>query len=346
MIGRLLLHTSILFVTLISAGVSPSEAVDNPQELNAACEKGDATACDSLGSLYLLGKGVEHDNMKASIFYNKACAGGNQYSCEMVDAINVPRPVESTTPVTSENTSLGPERTRRIFQQSDYDPASVTTKTYVHGEVQVTLIQVKDIKDSPVQGLGGYCRAWLQVRKGKELLEEKYYDDIYPLGGKYGLFVPHIQPSHNYFIVVALGSYNGRLLLINRKGQILDLMGGRFFVTSDRRFIFSTRDSDLSGLTVFDLVHGEVVYSAEITPDVQDWHQSKLGYFFTESDWNGSTSGKPHAKQEVIHLFDFKTKAILEKRIDVGTVKGARKIVDDFAPYQQHPQYPDCTCNK
>jgi hypothetical protein len=80
-----------------------------------------------------------------------------------------------------------------------------------------------------------------------------------------------------------------------------------------------------------------------MTPYIQDWYKSRLGYFFTESDWSGSTSGFPHRKQGVIHLFDFKTKAIIQKRIDVRTVKDAQKINYDFDPGQQ---YPDCTCNR
>jgi hypothetical protein len=338
------LHASMIVSVLISMGVSSSDAADNLEQLKTACEKGNATACDSLGSLYLLGEGVEQDNMRAVAFYKKACDGGNQYSCYMVEKITVPGSIENTPPGVSGGTLPAPNMSRRLYKQSDYDPSSVTQKTYAHGEVQITLIQIKDIKDSPVPGLGGYCRAWLQVHKGEEeFIDEKYYDDIFPVGGHYGLFVPRNQPSQNYFIVIVLGGYDGRLLLIDKKGKILDLMGGPFFVTSDRRFIFSQHDSDLSGLTVFDLVLGEVIHSAELTPYIHDWYKSKLGYFFTESDWSGSTSGYPHGKQGVIHLFDFKIKTIIQKRIDVGTVKDAHKVVYDFDPDQQ---YPECTCNK
>jgi hypothetical protein len=178
---------------------------------------------------------------------------GTAWAGPIQDAAPAQGRVGNIVPSDADDPLSAPNRSHRIYQQSDYDPSSVTKKTYVHGEVQITLIQVKDTKDSTVDGLGGYCRAWLQIQKGEEVVDEKYYDDIYPVGGKYGLFVPRNQPSQNYFIVLVLGGYSGQLLLINRKGQIVDLRGGPLFVTSDRRFIFSTYSSDLSGLSVFDL---------------------------------------------------------------------------------------------
>lgn len=52
---RSLLHVLVVVAVLVSAGMNPSEAADDPQRLKAECEEGAATACNFLGVLYLKG---------------------------------------------------------------------------------------------------------------------------------------------------------------------------------------------------------------------------------------------------------------------------------------------------
>ena len=226
---------------------------------------------------------------------------------------------------------------RRSFNEAEYDSAVVSKHTYQHGDVHITIIQVKGFKDSATPDVEGYCRAWLDVRRGSELIEGKYYDDIYPLGSSYGLFVPRQQPSTNYFIVVKDGDYNGRLLVIDRKGTIIDALGGAFVVTADKNYLFSPYSSDNSGLTVFDLRQGMVLYSSELTPYIQHWYESPLGYFFTEPTRDNSKE-----RRGVIYRFDFSTRTVVEQAIDVQAVPNARRLQYDFVPQE----YRDCTTNQ
>nr|WP_281721638.1 tetratricopeptide repeat protein [Nitrosomonas nitrosa] len=78
-------HSLLLSLAVVSAlvlvDVNPSEAIDTPQQLKLACEKGDATACTSLGMLHVEGEGVEQNNFQAAALFRKACDGGDALGC-------------------------------------------------------------------------------------------------------------------------------------------------------------------------------------------------------------------------------------------------------------------------
>lgn len=248
-------------------------------------------------------------------------------------------------PVSSAQAGTPPPKATEQKQAPSFNEAHyqnpellVSQKTYSHAGLRITLIQVKRIEgfekgtsflaqpnEPPI-----YCRAWLTVHKANRLLAENYYADIHPLGSAYGLFVPQSQPSQDYFAVVKFGDYAGQLLLVHKDGTISDHLGGPFFITPDRRFLFSNYSSDDSGLTVFDLKKDKAIFSSIIEPYIQDWYQSKLGYFFTESDFDSQWPYK--GKKGVIHLFDFSKKRIISKSMNLSDVKDAKKIDYDF-PY-------------
>jgi hypothetical protein len=48
----------------------------------------------------------------------------------------------------------------------------------------------------------------------------RYFDALNPVGSAYGLFVPREQPSNEFFVVLKVGDYDGRTLLIRRNGRI------------------------------------------------------------------------------------------------------------------------------
>ena len=60
MVRRSLLHALLVIMAVLSSvDSSPTLAADSLQQLNAACEKGYAAACDSLGWMYWKGDGVK-----------------------------------------------------------------------------------------------------------------------------------------------------------------------------------------------------------------------------------------------------------------------------------------------
>lgn len=122
---------------------------------------------------------------------------------------------------------------------------------------------------TPIGSSNGFlCRSWLTVRKGNKVLKQKFYE-IEPVGGCSGLFLPSIQPLENYFIISKFGDYEGQTLLIDTIGNLIELTGGSFSVSTDKKHLFSIWYSDLSGITVFELTQRKPIFSKEIEDDKQ-----------------------------------------------------------------------------
>ena len=84
---RPLLHAVMVFVLLISVGMGSAEAADQPQHMKTMCEKGTATACNSLGLLYVKGEGVKQDDARAIALFRKACDSGDASGCSNLGVI-------------------------------------------------------------------------------------------------------------------------------------------------------------------------------------------------------------------------------------------------------------------
>jgi hypothetical protein len=119
--------------------------------------------------------------------------------------------------VASASAQVTAPKEKIAFRAGDYPPGKfkITQKSLTHGTVNIRVIQVKNL---------GYtmdpdtCRAWLEVRKGNQLLKRFYYRDINPVGSSFGLFLPKQQPSSDDFVAVKEGDYDGRLLLVDKDG--------------------------------------------------------------------------------------------------------------------------------
>jgi hypothetical protein len=172
---------------------------------------------------------------------------------------------------------------RAEYESGDFD---VTTHTYSHGKIRVKLIQAKRL--GPRSGEPPYaCRAWLEVFDGKNRIWEHYFDDMSPSGFSYGLSVPQKQPSPDYFAVVKNGDFDGRLFLIDRKGTVTDLPGGFYFVSFDRRYLYSEYAAEIQEFVVFDLLFGKIVLdtktadSSPLPGDIYDWYHDGRKFYFT-----------------------------------------------------------------
>lgn len=49
--------------------------------LRRSCDVGEARDCRILGHLYVMGKGVARDPVRAASLYRKACEGGDHLAC-------------------------------------------------------------------------------------------------------------------------------------------------------------------------------------------------------------------------------------------------------------------------
>jgi hypothetical protein len=173
-----------------------------------------------------------------------------------------------------------------------FDPAAfpasdfrVTQVDQPLGAVSIHLTQARCLKPAPEQQ-PIYCSAWLDVTRGEKLLHRLYWSDFEPVGSSFGLFLPQRQPSPDYFVVLKLGAYDGRTLIVDRSGHIFDLRGGSFFVTDDHRHLVSEWSADVFGASSFDLLRGKLAFDTERGPAglVSGWFRDGRGYFFTVSD--------------------------------------------------------------
>jgi hypothetical protein len=229
----------------------------------------------------------------------------------------------------------------QAFALSDYPPKifQVTQANFPNGDVSVRVIQAR--KRIPGGSTPFVCRAWLETRRGDQLLQRVYFEDIDAAGFSYGIFVPKRQPLPDYFIAVKEGDYNGRLLLVAKDGNVTNLPGGFYFVTRDRRFLIGEHAEDGSYLVVIDVAQRQVVLDAEMLrdiPKVANWYRDEDGYFFTGTD-ESDQGFRPREMRGFIYRLDLKTHKVARTSVTQKKLAIARKIKYDFDPRKKQ----DCT---
>ena len=220
---------------------------------------------------------------------------------------------------------LPPSKDKKPFDPKAYpsDRFRVSRKEYPFGKVTVRVINVKTLNprwNDASANMPNYCGAWVEVLKGSQLLKRFSYPDIEPVGFSFGAFVPRRQIVPDYFAVVKEGDYNGRLLLVNSEGGVVDLPGGFYFVSDDKRFLISEYASDEPGFTVFDLnVHRTRVQRNDL--DADDWYRDKVGYFFSEVNKPGH-----------FDRLDLRNYSIVSIAVSEGDLRTVSKVQLDFDP--------------
>lgn len=231
----------------------------------------------------------------------------------------------------------------RRFNPNSYPAKSfhVSCHNYSLGNFTIRIINAKrDFK--PNAPPPTYCRAWLQVRLGDTMLRQAYFDDIEPVGGDFGIFVPKYQPFEDSLVALKLGDYDGRLLLVGKDGSLTDIPGGDFFLTPDKRYMIGAHDSDYASLFVFDVRGRKLVLDGEKEklPAVDEWYRDHLGYFFTEDDETGEAPD-PNLKTVPIERLDLKHLKITKDVKTKAELESDRKI--DNYPF---PKSHDCASER
>jgi hypothetical protein len=216
----------------------------------------------------------------------------------------------------------------------------ISTHDYRHGKVIVRVSQVKRTRASSSIAPEA-CRVWLEVWRGS-LIKQIYYDDIAPVGGNYGIFVPKKQPLEPYFIAVKEGDYDGRLLLVGRDGSVSDLPGGPYFVTPDGHYIVGEYSVDGgTPLIVVDTITREVILQGDNerpTAIINNWYQDAAGYFYREPDESDNSYPQRDKKGEVYRL-DLVHRRVMREIVSDQFLEAARKV-----PYEFNPEgLADCT---
>jgi hypothetical protein len=204
-----------------------------------------------------------------------------------------------------------------------------TTRTvYPFAGLQVEITQKKPLQ----RGSDQYCRAEVRVVKGGSVIAHRLFPNFEPNGDTYGLFVPKMQPSSDYFLIVKRGDYDGRTLLIDKNGQLKDLPGGTFWVVPDKGLLFSNsvQDSD-QGPVIFDLRSGAVVHD-QLPFCFAHWYRNGEVLFFTTYVQDGS--GKED--RSLIHVYQPTVNKISDEKPGQEIWKDAKIIDGGFDPADQN----------
>lgn len=225
-------------------------------------------------------------------------------------------------------------QTIATFNNTDFpaDKFDVKKEQRILGTVSVDIIHAKPKNQGNSKQFD--CRVWLIVKDNHKLVKELAHD-IESVGGCSGLFFPENQPSKDFVIISKFGDYDGRLYLVNRKGQLKDYIGGTFYVSNDKRYLFTNYDSDQAGVSIIDLTTQEVMFSGELKQYLANWYFQNGQYFAIVSadvTINGET--------ELLH-FDLTTRSFKTKRTK-------EKIESSYQlkAYNNVQNVPDCSCGK
>ena len=220
------------------------------------------------------------------------------------------------------------------FKDTDFsaDKFVVKKEQRTLGTITVDLIHAKPKKQDDSRQFS--CRTWLTIKDKNKLIKE-LAQDADAVGGCSGLLFPESQPNKDLIIISKFGDYDGRLYVINKKGEFKDYLGGKFYVSSDSKYLFTNYDSDLSGVSIIDLTKNELIYTGELKQYLADWYFQDGQYFAIVSEDMKIDEGNG------ILIFDFKTKSFKESRTkEKIDPKGKLKIYNDYN------RAPDCSCGK
>jgi hypothetical protein len=205
------------------------------------------------------------------------------------------------------------------FKKTDYPVSKFNTKsdTSLLGQVQIIITMTHPKNSSVVKFL---CRSWLTIRKNNKTLNQKYYD-IEPVGGCSGLYTPTRQPCNEYFIISKFGDYDGQTLLIDTTGKLTTLSGGSFSISKDNNYLFAIYDSDIPGITIYDLKNKRLISTKE--RDNEDEYKE---FYFQDGSYFVSFYNDETSKEISVGRIDIKNKKITVAKKNKAFLKKTNKL--------------------
>jgi hypothetical protein len=226
------------------------------------------------------------------------------------------------------------------FKSSDYPTKKYLIKldTATFSKFRIEFRHVKMIDDSRWDSTSFYCRGWLTIRLEDTIITKQFFRSIEAVGGCSGLFVPDTQPREDFFIFSKLGDYSGIIFIVDATGNMTQKIGGSFCISKDKRYLFSNYDSDLEGLTVYDLDKHLLLYSAydQVPQSLGAWYFQDGKYFARAYDNDLDDDGQ----KIKIATFDFKTNKLVITTVDKDFLKSRNQL--KF--YNDLQDVKDCSC--
>ncbi|BDD08324.1 hypothetical protein FUAX_07560 [Fulvitalea axinellae] len=132
---------------------------------------------------------------------------------------------------------------------------TITIDTTLFEDLKVILKQ----ELSP-EGVSSFlCHSFLKVYKSGQLVDSLTFKNIEAVGKGLGMTSP--IEIDNHLVLTKHGSYDGRTIIINKEGRVFNFAGGENFYNKIDKTIISFYDSDLNGLSVFDLKSDSLIIS-------------------------------------------------------------------------------------
>jgi hypothetical protein len=91
----------------------------------------------------------------------------------------------------------------------------------------------------------GQRDGFIKVRQKNKIIDENSFKKMESLGGSNGFYIPKNQQLQDLFFITKLGDYDDRLLVITRKGDILNLPYGVTYI--DPAYLYVVRKSEVEG---------------------------------------------------------------------------------------------------
>jgi hypothetical protein len=122
-----------------------------------------------------------------------------------------------------------------------------------------------------------WCAAFLEILEKGKIIEKLNFEDIWPLGGDAGIFLPKEQASPKHFILAKYGSYDSRVLVITHEGKLFNLEG-EYFRIFRHRYLVSVRSlADATWcIPIFDLENNRIL-------ETLNWEDLTKGLSMTPS---------------------------------------------------------------
>jgi hypothetical protein len=130
-------------------------------------------------------------------------------------------------------------------------------RTYHVGGASVLIRQERNLD----QG----CRAFIETRLGSTRVWSLDFGLIEPVGAPYGLSVPSEQPVKGHLVVLKMGDYDGRLIVIAGDGTVKEVGGGPYSVDKGCHVLVSQYDADQPGFSLVDTLTGAILVEDEET---------------------------------------------------------------------------------
>jgi len=107
------------------------------------------------------------------------------------------------------------------------------------------------------------CSASVEIKKKVRTIDKLDFD-IRPTGGRYGLFLPKRQESPRHFILVKLGDYDPKVIVITDKGRRF-VLGGSAYRVFRGRYLIAQGDlaADAPYFTIFDLMKDKILLTID-----------------------------------------------------------------------------------